>query len=126
MEELITLADLAVRSGIAARTIRYYIARGILDGPIKGGRGACYGAAHLARLDEIQKLQKKGLTLAEIARDLEKPAITPSPDAAPWWRYAIGGDVVVMVRADAAPWRLRRIQRAIGEMQSRISEDEEE
>jgi DNA-binding transcriptional MerR regulator len=125
MDELITLAELAEQSGIAARTIRYYIARGILDGPIKGGRGACYSAAHVARLDEIQKLQKNGLTLSEIARDLEKPAASPSPDAAPWWRYAIAEDVVVLVRAGAPPWRLRRIQRALGELQSRINEKEE-
>ena len=30
-----TLAELSEESGIPARTIRFYIARGLLDGPVK-------------------------------------------------------------------------------------------
>ena len=50
-----------------ARTIRFYIARGLLDGPVKAGRGAVYTADHLARLERIKEMQAEGRMLAEIA-----------------------------------------------------------
>ena len=58
----LSLAELAERSGTPGRTIRFYIARGLLAGPFKAGRGASYGEAHLARLAEIREWQEKGLT----------------------------------------------------------------
>lgn len=37
------LAELAQKAGLPGRTIRFYIARGLLPGPLKAGRGATYG-----------------------------------------------------------------------------------
>ena len=68
MEGERTLAELAEAAGIPARTIRFYIARGLLDGPLKAGRGAVYTAEHLARLEKIKTLQAEGRMLAEIGR----------------------------------------------------------
>ena len=65
-----TLAELSEESGIPARTIRFYIARGLLAGPVKSGRGAVYTAEHLERLEKIKQLQSQGKMLAEIAHDL--------------------------------------------------------
>ena len=65
-----TLRELAAQTGVTERTIRFYISRGILPPPLRGGRGAAYGEAHRARLEEIRKLQAKGLMLAEIAHAL--------------------------------------------------------
>ena len=62
-----SLAELAEEVGLSARTVRFYIGRGLLPGPEKAGRGASYGPAHLERVREIQRLQADGLTLAEIA-----------------------------------------------------------
>lgn len=113
-EQRRTLAELAEESGVPARTIRFYIARGLLDGPEVAGRGASYGEEHLERLREIKTLQSQGLTLAEIARRLggrggERDL--PAPSA--WWNYPVAEDVVVLVRADSAPWRLRQVQSAL-------------
>ena len=47
------LAELAEKAGLPGRTIRFYIARGLLPGPLKAGRGAAYGQEHLDRLREI-------------------------------------------------------------------------
>src|SRR5437016_1302585 len=58
-----TLSELAEETGLPARTIRYYIARGLLAGPEVAGRGAVYGSHHLARLREIQSLQREGRML---------------------------------------------------------------
>ena len=70
MSKFKTLAELSEESGMPARTIRFYIARGLLDGPVKAGRGAVYTAEHLARLEKIKEMQAEGRMLAEIAHDL--------------------------------------------------------
>jgi DNA-binding transcriptional MerR regulator len=48
-----TLAELADASGIPPRTVRFYIARGLLEGPEVAGRGATYGPGHLERLQKM-------------------------------------------------------------------------
>lgn len=108
-----TLADLSDESGIPARTIRFYIARGLLDGPVKGGRAAAYTAAHLKRLERIKSLQAKGRMLSEITAILngDQPAVEPVPTA--WYQHAIAPDVYVMARADMSPWRTRQVRAAI-------------
>lgn len=120
-----TLAELSEESGIPARTIRFYIARGILDGPLKAGRGAVYTAQHLARLEKIKELQAEGRALAEIAHDLNgggalETAVQPSP----WWQHAIADDVIVWVRADMSPWRMKQIRAAVSDLASRLREPE--
>jgi DNA-binding transcriptional MerR regulator len=67
-----TLAELSAASGIPARTIRFYIARGLLQGPSKAGRAAAYTDEHLARLETIKQLQASGRMLAEISHDLRR------------------------------------------------------
>jgi len=119
-----TLAELAETSGIPARTIRYYIARGLLPGPVKAGRGAVYRAEHLARLRQIRKLQDQGRMLAEIAHELgEAPAAVTAPPSA-WWQYVVAGDVMVWVRGDVSPWRLKQIRAAVDELASHLREAE--
>jgi DNA-binding transcriptional MerR regulator len=116
VKEELTLADLAESSGLPARTIRFYIARGLLDGPVKSGRAAAYTSEHLARLEKIKELQAKGRMLSEIGRSLSGAA--PEKSAAPptaWWQHAISDDVVIMARADASPWRTKQIRAAIEE-----------
>jgi DNA-binding transcriptional MerR regulator len=121
MDDRWTLAGLAEASGIPARTIRFYIARGILAGPVKGGRGAEYTADHLRRLQRIQHLQGEGRTLGEIAASLAG-ARPRGPEPAAWWQYALAGDVVVWVKADSSPWRLKQVRAAIDELARRLPE----
>jgi DNA-binding transcriptional MerR regulator len=116
VKEELTLADLAESSGLPARTIRFYIARGLLDGPVKSGRAATYTSEHLARLEKIKELQATGRMLSEIGRTLLGAA--PGKSAAPptaWWQHAIADDVVIMTRADIGPWRTKQIRAAIEE-----------
>lgn len=126
MSDSKTLAELSDASGIPARTIRFYIARGLLEGPVKAGRGAVYTAGHLARLQKIKTLQAEGRMLAEIAHDLEgaPPARQAAVPPSPWWQYAIQDDVVVWVRGDIPPWRMKQIRAVVGEMASRLGEPE--
>jgi DNA-binding transcriptional MerR regulator len=125
MSESKTLAELSEESGIPARTIRFYIARGLLDGPQKAGRGAVYTAAHLARLEKIKAMQAEGRMLAEIALDLTDgpPLQTAAPPSA-WWQYLVHDDVMIWVRGDASPWRMKQIRAAVDDMTSRLREPE--
>jgi DNA-binding transcriptional MerR regulator len=66
-----SLADLARLADVTPRTIRYYIAQGLLPSPEGSGPAARYGEGHLARLRLIRKLQRQHLPLAEIRARLE-------------------------------------------------------
>lgn len=115
-----SLTEMAEEVGLSARTVRFYIGRGLLPGPEKAGRGATYGPAHLERLREIQRLQASGLTLAEIAARGEEPEAVSLPQPVSWWSYVISDGVEVRVRADQAPWRVRQIRRALAELGGRL------
>jgi DNA-binding transcriptional MerR regulator len=119
-----TLQELSEAVGVSARTIRFYIARGLLAGPLKAGRGADYGQEHMERLERIKRLQAEGKTLIEISRRLEPSPREVNLDApAAWWQYAIETDVMVSVRADASPWRMRRIRTALEALARALKED---
>lgn len=66
--ETFDLAELATRSGVSPRTVRYYIQQGLLPAPETRGPGAHYGAEHVDRLRLIRRLQREHLPLAEIRR----------------------------------------------------------
>ena len=114
MKEL-KLDELARKSGVPARTIRLYITRGLIPGPLRSGRKAAYGPEHVAALAEIRHLQKQGLTLAEIRqRRLGEADFSKLPALVRWSSYAVAPDVVVMVREDVGGWRLRQVRNAVG------------
>lgn len=77
------LPELADAAGVTPRTVRYYIAQGLLPSPGRLGAGTRYGAEHLDRLHLIRRLQDQGLSLAEI-RDRLGPAPTPMLADAGW------------------------------------------
>ncbi len=108
------LDELAEASGVPPRTIRLYIARGLLPGPLRSGRGAVYGAEHLAALQRTKDLQRQGLTLAEIRlRQAGEAGEIAVPPPTNWWSYAVAPDVTVQMRGDLAGWRLRQIRKAL-------------
>lgn len=117
-----TLAEIAEATDLPARTIRFYIARGLLEGPVKGGRSAEYTAEHVARLERIKGLQAAGRTLSEIARMVSGPSDDESAAAAAtaWWQHAVADDVIVWVRAGASPWRSKQVRRAVEEFARRV------
>jgi DNA-binding transcriptional MerR regulator len=115
------LQELADQSGVSPRTIRYYIARGALEGPSGAGRSASYGREHLQRLREIQRRQDSGETLTEISR--APVALKQAAPPESWWRFSVSTDVVVEVRQNLAPWRMNRVREALEEMVRRLKED---
>jgi DNA-binding transcriptional MerR regulator len=67
-----SLADLARLADVTTRTIRYYVAQGLLPSPEAAGPATRYGEGHLARLLLIKRLQRDHLPLAEIRGRLER------------------------------------------------------
>jgi DNA-binding transcriptional MerR regulator len=61
-----TIADLSRLTGLNVRTIRYYLAQGLLPASREPGPGAHYGQGHLDRLRLTKRLQQQHLPLAEI------------------------------------------------------------
>jgi DNA-binding transcriptional MerR regulator len=83
-EPLLSIAEVRERTGVSARTLRYYEELGLLPGVRRraGGRRV-YGADELERLRFIQRLKTLGLTLAEVK---ELNAV-----------YAIGGSTLALL-----------------------------
>ena len=65
-----TLKELAAATGVTERTIRFYIAKGLVEPPLRAGRSAAYGEGHRDRILAVRDLQARGLSLAEIGHRL--------------------------------------------------------
>jgi len=70
-----TLADLAKLADVTPRTIRFYIAQGLLPSPEQQGPRTTYTDEHLERLRTIKALQVAHLPLAEIRARLRGESI---------------------------------------------------
>jgi DNA-binding transcriptional MerR regulator len=79
----LTLAALAERSGLPARTIRYYQSAGVLPKPARRGREAVYSDDHHERLRLIAELRDRGLTLGAIKNLFDQRA-SPARSVAQW------------------------------------------
>jgi len=82
-----SLADLCELADVTPRTVRFYIAQGLLPPASGSGPSAGYEDTHLYRLRLIRRLQKEHLPLVEIRRrldalsdlDVERLASQPAP-----------------------------------------------
>jgi DNA-binding transcriptional MerR regulator len=89
-----SLAELAALTGLAPRTIRYYVAQGLIPSPGREGRATRYPETTLARLRLICSMRDAHQPLAEIRRRLDElsddeilalsaaPPKPPAPSAA--------------------------------------------
>lgn len=84
--EGITLDELEQKSGVSARTIRYYMLNGLLAGPTGQGPAARYPVGHVERLRAIRVLQDQGRQLASIRTELD--SVTDEDLAANRWQPA--------------------------------------
>jgi DNA-binding transcriptional MerR regulator len=70
--EEFTIDELAARTGMTVRTVRFYATEGLLPPPERRGRMAFYRSHHRMRLDLIRTLQEHGYTLAAIEKVLTR------------------------------------------------------
>lgn len=71
-DQTLTVEQLAERTGMSIRTVRFYGGRGLIPPPRREGRNVYYGAGHVARLELVRELQAHGFTLAAIEGYLER------------------------------------------------------
>jgi DNA-binding transcriptional MerR regulator len=88
----LTIAELAARTGISVRTIRFYTGLGLIPPPVVRGRLGLYDECHAARLQLIRDLQELGFTLAAIEGYLARIPLDRSPED------------LALHRALLAPW----------------------
>jgi len=119
------LLELSEKSGIPPRTIRYYISKNLLNGPTQVGRNAIYTDSHLKRLEEIQDLKQKGLSLHEISVDSQKTD-TSLVEPTAWIQYALEDDITVSIRSDVSPWRMNLIKKTLNNILPTIKKNGDE
>lgn len=78
VQEELSVEELARRSGVPVRTVRFYQGKGLLPPPARVGREARYDGQHLERLELIADLQRRGLRLTAIAEILEQHTSVPA------------------------------------------------
>lgn len=108
--------DLATLASVPTRTVRFYIAEGLIDRPFGAKRGAWYEDRHLQQLLLIRRWTDAGLSLDRV-RELQ----AGSPEEAPprpikpgmvevWSRISLADGVEVQVepgRAGMTPEQVR-------------------
>lgn len=75
VEQDLKLDELAQAAGVSARTVRYYVQRGLLPAPVFRGRDTAYGREHLVRLRAIRTLQERHLPLDAIQSVLDSTSV---------------------------------------------------
>lgn len=70
-ERTYKIDELARAAGMSARTVRYYVQRGLLRAPAFRGKDTAYEHEHLVRLRAIRRLQEAYLPLDAIAAELD-------------------------------------------------------
>jgi DNA-binding transcriptional MerR regulator len=98
VSDQLTIDQLAERTGISVRTIRFYAARGLLPAPQLRGRTGLYGTGHIARLELVSELSALGFTLAAIEAQLQRLPVD------------VGADELALHRALLTPWVPEQIE----------------
>jgi MerR family redox-sensitive transcriptional activator SoxR len=84
MADLLTITDVARRSGVASSALRFYEPRGLLASVRTGSGHRRYPRAVLRRIAFIVFAQKIGLSLDEIAVELARLPDNRVPERADW------------------------------------------
>lgn len=90
MNDLMTIADVARRSGVASSALRFYEQRGLISAERTGAGHRRFLRAVLRRIAFIVFAQKVGLSLEEIAAELEKLPHNRVPERADWAKLSAG------------------------------------
>ena len=84
MSELLTITEVARRSGVASSALRFYESRGLIASERTGTGHRRFPRAVLRRIAFIVFAQRIGLSLDEIADELSKLPRNRVPDRSDW------------------------------------------
>jgi MerR family transcriptional regulator, redox-sensitive transcriptional activator SoxR len=88
MAELLTIGEVARRSGVASSALRFYEERGLIGSERAGSGHRRYPRPVLRRIAFIVFAQRVGLTLQEIAVELAKLPPDRAPNRRDWSRLS--------------------------------------
>lgn len=130
-----SIDELSTLAGVTPRTVRYYIAEGLLDRPEGEKRGAHYLQRHLDQLLLIRRWTEAGLSLERI-RELRAGAAEEPPPrrvrpgtVEVWSRVTLADGLELQVepgRADLSPEQVRALVREVTAAYRRIRGDEQD
>ena len=103
-DELLTIGEVAKRSGVAASALRFYEERGLIRSERAGSGHRRYPRSVLRRIAFVVFAQRIGLTLAEINGELAKLPPDRAPTRRDWSRLSSGW-------ADRIDERIAELQR---------------
>ena len=124
-----SIDELSTLGGVTPRTVRYYIAQGLLERPAGEKRGAHYLQRHLEQLLLIRRWTEAGLSLdrirALIAGAPEDPPRRPAPPGTVevWSRMTLADGLEVHVepgRAGLSPEQVRALVRGITDLYHQV------
>ena len=87
-EELLTIGEVAGRSGVASSALRFYEQRSLIRSERAGSGHRRYPRSVLRRIAFIVFAQRVGLTLEEIGGELEKLPPDRAPNRRDWARLS--------------------------------------
>jgi MerR family redox-sensitive transcriptional activator SoxR len=90
MSDLITISEVARRSGVAASALRFYEARGLIRSERAGSGHRRYHREVLRRVAFIVFAQRVGMTLDEVGVELAKLPEDRVPEGADWAKLSAG------------------------------------
>jgi DNA-binding transcriptional MerR regulator len=120
--ERYSIDELATLAGVTPRTVRYYIAQGLLDRPAGEKRGAHYLRRHLEQLLLVRRWTDAGLSLDRVRELIAGAPEEPPRRAAPpgsvevWSRLTLADGLELHVepgRAGLSPEQVRALVRGL-------------
>src|SRR6266446_3543272 len=88
MDKLLTIQEIARRSGVASSALRFYEERGLIKSERSGAGHRRFPRAVLRRIAFIVFAQRVGLSLAEITEELAKLPEQRTPTGRDWARLS--------------------------------------
>jgi len=120
--ERYSIDELSTLAGVSPRTVRYYIAEGLLERPEGEKRGAHYLRRHLEQLLLIRRWTEAGLSLERISELVagapeDPPRRAPPPGSIEVWsRVTVADGLELQIepgRAALSPEQVRAFVRGI-------------
>ena len=87
-KELLTIGQMAKRSGLATSTLRFYEQQGLIESQRNSGNQRRYQRSQLRRISVVRIAQSVGLSLAEIKQAFELLPDQRTPTRKDWERLS--------------------------------------
>jgi MerR family redox-sensitive transcriptional activator SoxR len=88
MTEMLTVGEVAARSGVAVSTVHFYEAKGLISSERTAGNQRRFARSELRRIAVIRVAQRAGIPLEEIRTALQTLPATRAVSAKDWARLS--------------------------------------